>query len=115
MPITGHKPGSSNKSYWLLLYENIQIEKINNPKVILLDEPLAALDPIVVQDIQKYILKLQAYWCGIIITEHSIQNLFQICDRATVIGEHTIIAEGKPKDILQSTKARELYFGSFDS
>ena len=88
---------------------------INNPKVILLDEPLAALDPIVVQDIQKYILKLQAYGCGIIITEHSIQNLFQICDRATVIGEHTIIAEGKPKDILQSTKARELYFGSFDS
>ena len=55
------------------------------------------------------------YGCGIIITEHSIQNLFQICDRATVIGEHTIIAEGKPKDILQSTKARELYFGSFDS
>ena len=88
---------------------------INNPKVILLDEPLAALDPIVVQDIQKYILKLQSYGCGIIITEHSIQNLFQICDRATVIGEHTIIAEGKPKDILQSTKARELYFGSFDS
>ena len=88
---------------------------INNPKVILLDEPMAALDPIVVQDIQKYILKLQAYGCGIIITEHSIQNLFQICDRATVIGEHTIIAEGKPKDILQSTKARELYFGSFDS
>ena len=88
---------------------------INKPKVILLDEPMAALDPIVVQDIQKYILKLQAYVCGIIITEHSIQNLFQICDRATVIGEHTIIAEGKPKDILQSTKARELYFGSFDS
>ena len=88
---------------------------INNPKVILLDEPMAALDPIVVQDIQKYILKLQAYGCGIIITDHQVQNLFQIVDRAYVIGEHAIIAEGKPKDILQSTKARELYFGSFDS
>ena len=88
---------------------------INNPKVILLDEPMAALDPIVVQDIQKYILKLQAYGCGIIITDHQVQNLFQICDRAYVIGEHAIIAQGKPKDILQSTKARELYFGSFDS
>ncbi len=88
---------------------------INNPKVILLDEPMAALDPIVVQDIQKYILKLQAYGCGIIITDHQVQNLFQIVDRAYVIGEHTIIAQGKPKDILQSTKARELYFGSFDS
>ena len=88
---------------------------INNPKVILLDEPMAALDPIVVQDIQKYILKLQSYGCGIIITDHQVQNLFQIVDRAYVIGEHAIIAEGKPKDILQSTKARELYFGSFDS
>ena len=88
---------------------------INNPKVILLDEPMAALDPIVVQDIQKYILKLQAYGCGIIITDHQVQNLFQIVDRAYVIGEHAIIAEGKPKDILQSTKARELYFGSFDN
>jgi len=88
---------------------------INNPKVILLDEPMAALDPIVVQDIQKYILKLQAYGCGIIITDHQVQNLFQIVDRAYVIGEHAIIAQGKPKDILQSTKARELYFGSFDS
>ena len=78
---------------------------INNPKVILLDEPLAALDPIVVQDIQKYILKLQAYGCGIIITEHSIQNLFQICDRATVIGEHTIIAAVSYTHLTLPTKA----------
>ena len=56
---------------------------INNPKVILLDEPMAALDPIVVQDIQKYILKLQAYGCGIIITDHQVQNLFQIVDQPT--------------------------------
>ena len=88
---------------------------INNPKVILLDEPMAALDPIIVQDIQKFILKLQSYGCGVIITDHQVQNLFAICDRAYVIGEHTIIAEGKPQDILKSTKARELYFGSFDN
>ena len=73
---------------------------INNPKV---------------QDIQKFILKLQAYGCGVMITDHQVQNLLAIVDRAYVIGEHTIIAEGKPKDILKSTKARELYFGSFDS
>ena len=88
---------------------------INNPKVILLDEPMAALDPIIVQDIQKFILKLQSYGCGVIITDHQVQNLFAIVDRAYVIGEHTIIAEGKPKDILKSTKARELYFGSFEN
>ena len=88
---------------------------INSPKVILLDEPMAALDPIIVQDIQKFILKLQSYGCGIIITDHQVQNLFEIVDRAYVIGEQTIVASGKPKDILKSTKARELYFGSLEN
>ena len=87
---------------------------INNPKIILLDEPMAALDPIVVQDIQKYILKLQSYGTGILVTDHNIQNLLQVVDKCVVIGEQTIIAEGKPKEILQSAKARELYFGSYD-
>ena len=87
---------------------------INNPKVILLDEPMAALDPIVVQDIQKYILKLQSYGTGVIVTDHNIQNLLQVVDKCVVIGEQTIIAEGKPKEILQSAKARELYFGSYE-
>tara|TARA_B100001029_G_scaffold53563_1_gene42996 strand:+ start:351 stop:1103 length:753 start_codon:yes stop_codon:yes gene_type:complete len=87
---------------------------INNPKVILLDEPMAALDPIVVQDIQKYILKLQSYGTSLIITDHVIQNLLQIVDKCVVIGEQTIIAEGKPKEILQSEKAKALYFGSYE-
>ena len=77
---------------------------INNPKIILLDEPMAALDPIVVQDIQKYILKLQSYGTGVIVTDHNIQNLLQVVDKCVVIGEQTIIAEGKPKEILQSAK-----------
>ena len=88
---------------------------INNPKVILLDEPMAALDPIVVQDIQKFILKLQSYGCGVVVTDHQVQNLFEIVDRAMVIGEQTIVASGKPKDILKSEKARELYFGSYEN
>ena len=87
---------------------------VNNPKIILLDEPMAALDPIVVQDIQKYILKLQSYGTGVIVTDHNIQNLLQVVDKCIVIGEQTIIAEGKPKEILQSAKARELYFGSYE-
>ena len=87
---------------------------VNNPKIILLDEPMAALDPIVVQDIQKYILKLQSYGTGVVVTDHNIQNLLQVVDKCVVIGEQTIIAEGKPKEILQSAKARELYFGSYE-
>ena len=88
---------------------------IGSPRIILLDEPMAALDPIIVQDIQKFILKLSSYGCGVIVTDHNVQNIFQIVDKCLVIGEHSIIAEGKPRDILKSTKARELYFGSFDS
>jgi lipopolysaccharide export system ATP-binding protein len=88
---------------------------IGSPQVILLDEPMAALDPIVVQDIQKFILKLQSYGCGIIVTDHNVQNIFEVVDRCYVIGEQSIIAEGKPREILKSTKARELYFGSFEN
>ena len=88
---------------------------INNPKVILLDEPMAALDPIVVEEIQKFIIKLQSYGCGVMVTDHNVQNLLKVVDRAYVIGEQAIIAEGKPKEILKSTKAREIYFGSFEN
>lgn len=87
---------------------------VNNPKIILLDEPMAALDPIVVQDIQNYIKKLQYYGTGVVVTDHNIQNLLQVVDKCVVIGEQTIIAQGKPKEILKSAKARELYFGSYE-
>ena len=85
---------------------------INNPKIILLDEPMAALDPIVVQDIQKYILKIQASGTAILVTDHNVKNLFDITDRNYVLGEHTVIAEGTSREILKSSKAIEHYFGS---
>ena len=85
---------------------------INKPSVILLDEPMAALDPIVVQDIQKYILKIQAWGCSILVTDHQVRNLFDIVDKAYVLGDQTIIANGTPSEILKSSKAIKLYFGS---
>jgi lipopolysaccharide export system ATP-binding protein len=85
---------------------------INKPSVVLLDEPCANLDPIVVQDIQKYILKLQNFGCAILVTDHQVQNLFDMVDRAYVLGEQSIIAHGSPSEILKSSKAIELYFGS---
>ena len=87
---------------------------INNPKVILLDEPMAALDPIVVQDIQKYILKLQSYGTGVIVTDHNIQNLLQVVDKCVVIGEQTVIAQGTKEQILIQKKVRDLYFGNYE-
>jgi len=88
---------------------------INNPKVILLDEPMAALDPIVVEDIQNFIIKLQSYGCGVVVTDHNVQNLLKVVDKAYVIGEQSIIAEGKPKEILRDSRAREVYFGSYEN
>ena len=85
---------------------------INKPKIVLLDEPLAALDPLVVQDIQKYILKIQSSGTAILVTDHNVKNLFDITDRNYVLGEQGIIAEGTSREILKSSKAIEHYFGS---
>ena len=85
---------------------------INKPKIVLLDEPLAALDPIVIQDIQKYILKIQSNGTAILVTDHNVKNLFDITDRSYVLGENTVIAEGTSREILKSSKAIEHYFGN---
>ncbi len=85
---------------------------INKPKIVLLDEPLAALDPLVIQDIQKYILKIQSNGTAILVTDHNVKNLFDITDRSYVLGEHNIIAEGTSNELLKSSKAIKHYFGS---
>ena len=85
---------------------------ITKPKIVLLDEPLAALDPLVIQDIQKYILRIQASGTAILVTDHNVKNLFDITDRSYVLGEHTVIAEGTSRELLKSTKAIKHYFGN---
>jgi len=84
---------------------------INKPKIVLLDEPLAALDPLVIQDIQRHILKIQSSGTAILVTDHNVKNLFDITDRNYVLGENSIIAEGTSREILKSSKAIEYYFG----
>ena len=85
---------------------------VKDSGLILLDEPLAALDPLVIQDIQKYILKIQASGTAILVTDHNVKNLFDITDRSYVLGEQTVIAEGTSREILKSSKAIKHYFGS---
>ena len=85
---------------------------INKPKIVLLDEPLAALDPQIIQDIQKYILKIQSSGTAVLITDHNVRNLFDITDRSYVISEGNAIAEGTSRELLKSSKAIEHYFGS---
>ena len=85
---------------------------INRPKIVLLDEPLAALDPLVIQDIQHYILKIQSVGTAVLVTDHNVKNLFEITDRSYVLGEQTVIAQGTSREILKSSKAIEHHFGN---
>jgi lipopolysaccharide export system ATP-binding protein len=85
---------------------------INRPKIVLLDEPLAALDPLIIEDVQKYILKIQSSGTSVLVTDHNVKNLFDITDRSYVLGEQSIIAEGTARELLNSSKAIEQYFGS---
>ena len=87
---------------------------ITDPKVILLDEPCSALDPIVVQDILNHILSLQAESTGVMVTDHNFNNLKQIADKYIVIGNNTVIAQGTKEQILSVKKVRDLYFGNYE-
>ena len=64
-----------------------------------------------IQDVQKYILKIQNNGTAILVTDHNVKNLFDITDRSYVLSEQTIIAEGTPNELLKSSKAVEHYFG----
>ena len=83
----------------------------NKPKIILLDEPYAALDPVVVQDMQKYIFKIQSMGVSVVITDHNLKNLFDTTDSNYVISDGSIIAEGTSQELLKNSRAVSQYFG----
>ncbi len=82
-----------------------------NPKFILLDEPFAGVDPISVVDIQKIIKQLADHGIGILITDHNVRETLGICDRAYIINEGKLIAEGDPDTILENEEVRLVYLG----
>ena len=84
---------------------------VNNPKILLMDEPYGAVDPINIDMIAKIIIDLQKKGVSILITDHSAQNVLSIVDRCSIISGGEIIISGKPKEIIQNNKARQLYFG----
>ena len=81
------------------------------PDFVLLDEPFAGVDPISVADIQHLIAHLRDMGIGILITDHSVRETLGICDRAYIINEGQVIAEGEPDTILQNQHVREVYLG----
>jgi len=81
------------------------------PSFILLDEPFAGVDPVSVIEIQKIISHLKNRGIGVLITDHNVRETLGICDRAYVLGNGTIIAEGSPDSILENKQVREVYLG----
>ena len=84
---------------------------VNNPKILLMDEPYGAVDPINIVMIKKIIIDLQKKGVSVLITDHSAQNVLSIVDRCSIISGGEIITSGKPKEIIHNNKARQLYFG----
>jgi lipopolysaccharide export system ATP-binding protein len=81
------------------------------PKFILLDEPFAGVDPISVLDIQRIITHLVERDIGVLITDHNVRETLGICQRAYILNDGGIIAEGPPADILQNTLVKDVYLG----
>jgi lipopolysaccharide export system ATP-binding protein len=81
------------------------------PCFILLDEPFAGVDPIAVLDIQKIIGFLKSRGIGVVITDHNVRETLGICDRAYIINDGTVLAYGKPDEIVYNESVRKVYLG----
>jgi lipopolysaccharide export system ATP-binding protein len=82
-----------------------------DPRFILLDEPFAGVDPIAVLDIQKIIGFLKERNIGVLITDHNVRETLGICDRAYIINAGSVMAEGKPDEIIYNEVVRKVYLG----
>ncbi len=85
---------------------------INKPKIILIDEIFSMVDPIVVQEMQKYILKIQSKNVACVLTDHNFSTLFDLSDRNYCISDGSIIAQGTKSDLLKNAEAIKRYFGT---
>ena len=86
-----------------------------SPRFILLDEPFAGVDPIAVIDIQNIINFLKQRGIGVLITDHNVRETLRICDRAYIISDGTVLATGKPEELVNNEQVRAVYLGeNFD-
>jgi lipopolysaccharide export system ATP-binding protein len=81
------------------------------PRFILLDEPFAGVDPLAVLEIQHIITLLKARGIGVLITDHNVREMLDICDRAYIISDGSVLAEGTPAEIVANPDVRRVYLG----
>lgn len=83
----------------------------SNPKYILLDEPLAGIDPIAVADIRQIVSHLKDRGIGVLITDHNVRDMLDIVDRAYILHDGHVLKEGAPAQIVSDPNVRRVYLG----
>ena len=82
-----------------------------DPKIILLDEPFAGVDPISVGDIKEIVEHLKNRGLGVLITDHNVRETLDVCEKAYIVQDGHVIAEGDADSILANKKVRDVYLG----
>jgi lipopolysaccharide export system ATP-binding protein len=82
-----------------------------NPQFILLDEPFAGVDPISVIDIKKIIEHLRDRGLGVLITDHNVRETLDVCEKAYIVSQGHLIAEGSPERVLSNEQVKQVYLG----
>ncbi|MCW0369412.1 LPS export ABC transporter ATP-binding protein [Xanthomonas sacchari] len=81
------------------------------PRLMLLDEPFAGVDPISVGEIQRIVTHLKQRGIGVLITDHNVRETLGICDRAYILNEGSVLAQGSPEMLLANSEVRRVYLG----
>lgn len=84
---------------------------VTDPKVFLLDEPFAGIDPIAVAELQEMVASLKNRGIGVLVTDHNVRETLQITDRAYILSEGRILVSGTPRDITEDPVAKRIYLG----
>jgi lipopolysaccharide export system ATP-binding protein len=109
------EPLSKSKAYTLSGGEKRRLEitraLVTNPKMLLLDEPFAGIDPIAVYEVQKIVRRLKERGLGILVTDHGVREMLKLVDRAYVMYKGEVVCEGTAEFLVNDPKAREIYLG----
>ncbi len=108
-------PLAKSKAYTLSGGEKRRLEitraLVTSPKLLLLDEPFAGIDPIAVYEVQKIVRRLRDRGLGLLITDHSAREMLKLIDRGYIIVKGQVLIEGTAEFLANDPKAREIYLG----